>query len=147
MLGGEPTPLERRVVATQKTLDDWKDRPFDWATGSTCLRLAVEHLRRMGYRPPLSRAGTFKTALGAKGALARAGVGNLGEAVDLLGLEHIAPAMAIVGDLVELPGEAPFGALTVALGNGRVLGFHQDAPGCCVLQPQEFVTAWRVNPL
>lgn len=146
MIAVPPTVLELRVAATQKTLDDWKDRPFDWATGGHCARMVAEHLRRMGYSPPLARAGKFVSALGAKAALKRLRVKTLSEAVDLLKLERIAPAMAIVGDIVELPGEAPFGALTVALGNGRVLGFFEDAEGCVILQPSEFFGAWRVKP-
>lgn len=146
MIARDPTPLEQRVAATQATLDDWKDRPFDWKANSHCVRMVTEHLRRMGYKPPLSKGGSFDTPLGAKRALARAKVKTLGEAVDLLRIERIPPAMAIVGDIIELPGEAPFGALTVALGNGRVLGWHEDAAGCAVLQPLAFVSAWRVDP-
>jgi len=44
-----------------------------------------------------------------------------------------------------IPGEAPLdGALTIAVGNGRVLGFHEDVSVAEILQPVEFVTAWRV---
>ena len=50
-----------------------------------------------------------------------------------------APAAAVVGDIVELPGEPPFGALSVAVGNGRVLGYHQDAEGAEILQPTAFL--------
>jgi hypothetical protein len=146
MIARTPTPLERRARATQKLLDDWKDRPFDWKTQSHCLRLVVEHLRRMGYKPPLSRAGSFKSALAAKGALKRAKVKTLAEAVDLMGLPRIPPAAALVGDIIELPGEAPFGALTVAVGNNRVLGWHADADGAVVMQPVEYIAAWRVDP-
>lgn len=146
MIARQPTPLERRAAATQQLLDDWTGRPFDWATQSHCLRLIVEHLRRMGYSPPLSKGGTFRTALGARSALKRAKVASLGEAVDLLKLPRIPPAAALIGDILELPGEAPFGALTVALGNGRVLGWHEEAEGAIVLQPLEYVAAWRVDP-
>lgn len=145
MIAREPTPLERRVAITQATLDAWKDRPFDW-NGSHCIRLAADHLRAMGYRPPLSRGGSFKTALAARAALRRAGVATLVEAVDLMKLPRIAPAAALPGDLVAMPGEAPFEALAVAVGNGRVLGFHQDAEGAIVQQPREYVAAWRVEP-
>jgi hypothetical protein len=43
-----------------------------------------------------------------------------------------------------LPGEDALDALVVALGNGRVLGWHPDAAGAEVLQPLAFESAWRV---
>ena len=139
-------PLQRRVVATQTLLDEWKGRPLDWKAGHHCARMACDHLRRLGYKPPLARAGHFTSPLGARRALKRLGVTTLGEAVDLVGLRRIPPAAAIVGDLVEIPGEES-GCLTVALGNGRVLGWHEDAEGAVVLQPVEYVSAWRVEPI
>ncbi|WP_374649110.1 hypothetical protein [Rhizorhabdus sp.] len=142
----QPTPLEKRVVAAQLLLDEWRDRPFSWKKGVTCVRLTAAHLRRMGYVPPLAKAGRFASALGARRALERAGFASLSDALDSMGLERIAPASAIVGDIIELPGEAPFNALTVAMGNGRVLGFHQDMEGAAVLQPSDYIGAWRVEP-
>lgn len=146
MLNREPTPLERRVAATSELLESWRDRPFSWAKASTCGRLITDHLRRMGYKPPVARAGSYRSALAARRALARINCATVGDMLDGLGLQRIAPAAALVGDIVELPGEVPFGAMTVALGNGRVLGFHEDLPGAGVLQPQEYVAAWRVEP-
>jgi hypothetical protein len=44
-----------------------------------------------------------------------------------------------------MPSADSFDALAIALGNGRVLGYHDDAPGgATVLQPVLFITAWRV---
>lgn len=142
----QPTELERRVAITQATLDAWKGRAFNWKKNSHCIRMAADHLRRMGYTPPLSKAGPFNSALGATRALKRMNIASVAEAVDLMGLPAIQPAAAWVGDIVELPGEAPFSALTIALGNGRVLGFHEDAEGAIVLQPIQYVRAWRVTP-
>lgn len=142
----QPSPLERRVAAAQLLLDAWKGRPFSWSAGH-CIRLVAEHLKRMGYRPPLERAGSFSTAIGAGRAMRRAGVANLSDAVDLVpGLVRIAPAAALVADIVELEAEPPFSALAVAMGNGRVLGFHQDLAGAGLLEPRSFVGAWRVDP-
>jgi len=142
----DPTPLEIRAAATQTLLDDWRDRPIDWAKGHHCVRMVAEHLRRLGHKPPLAKAGQFKTPLGGRGALKRLGVASIGEALDKMGFERIPPAAALVGDVIEIPGEPPFGALTVALGFGRVLGWHEDTEGAVVLQPIEYVTAWRINP-
>jgi hypothetical protein len=146
MLAASPTSLDRRVAATQQLLDAWKGRPFSWKAGSHCVAMVAEHLRRMGYTPPMAKAGVFASPLSAQRALKRVGVTTLSEAVDLMGLPRIAPAAALAGDIIELPGEAP-GALTVALGNGRVLGWHPDADGAVVLQPSEYISAWRVAPL
>lgn len=145
MLVAAPTPLDLRVAATQQLLDDWKGRPFSWRERQHCVRMVAEHLRRLGYRPPLARAGSYASALGAQRALRRFGVETLLEAVDSMGLPRIAPAAAIVGDVIAVPGEAP-GALTVALGNGRVLGWHPDADGAAVLQPNAYEAAWRIDP-
>ncbi|WP_174291000.1 DUF6950 family protein [Sphingomonas bacterium] len=145
MVAAEPSPLDRRVAATQQLLDDWKGRPFDWKAKQHCVRMVAEHLRRMGYTPPLAKAGAYSSALGARRAMKRVGVDTLSEAVDLMSFPRIAPAAALVGDIVELPGEDP-GALAVALGNGRVLGWHPDADGAVVVQPLEYVAAWRVDP-
>ncbi len=146
MLAAEPSPLDRRVAATQQLLDDWKGRPFSWEEKRHCVRMVAEHLRRMGYTPPLAKAGSFTSPLSAARALKRVGVETLSEAVDLMGLPRIAPAEALAGDIVEMPGDAP-GALTVALGNGRVIGWIGDHPDAVVMQPTMYVTAWRVEPI
>ena len=112
------------------------------------MRLAAFVLRRLGHRPQLGKAGTYRSELGAVRALKRAGYVNLADALDDLGLPRIAPAEALPCDIIMLPGEGSFGgALNIVVGNGRVLGYHQDLPGADVLQPTEFVAAWRVRPL
>jgi hypothetical protein len=145
ILAAPPTALDRRVAATQQLLDAWKGRPFSWKTGSHCVAMVAEHLRRMGYEPPLAQAGSFASPASAQRALKRVGVTTLSEAVDLMGLPRIASASALAGDIIELPGEAP-GALGVALGNGRLLGWHPDAEGAVVVQPTAYIAAWRVDP-
>jgi hypothetical protein len=139
-----PQPIMvRRVAAAQATLDRFKDRPF--ALGKDdCARMAVFHLKQFGHRPKLAPAGSYSSLLGARRALTRAGFATLADAVDALGLARIPPAAAVVGDLLMLPGIDEFGALAVALGNGRVVAWHEDAAGACVIQPVEFLTAWSV---
>ncbi len=58
--------------------------------------------------------------------------------------ERVPPAAAWTGDVIAMPGLEGPGALAVALGGGRVLGYHEDAVGAAVLQPSEYVAAWRV---
>lgn len=131
-----------RVAATQATVRRFQGRPFRFGT-TDCARLVAFHLKQLKLPVSLARAGSYRSALGARRALQRLGVASLAEALDAQGLARIAPAAAIVGDIVELPGEPPFGALSVAVGNGRVIGFHQDAAGAEILQPTAFVAAWR----
>ncbi|MBB3910831.1 DUF6950 family protein [Sphingomonas desiccabilis] len=134
----------RRQQAAQAAVDRFKGQPLAYGKND-CVRLAAFVLRKMGHRPQLARAGTYSNALGAARALQRAGFEDLAAAVDALGLPRIAPAAAWVADLVLLPADGPFGgALSVAVGNGRVLGYHEDVEGADILQPVKYLAAWRV---
>jgi hypothetical protein len=135
--------MVRRVAAAQATLDRFQGRPFAFGKDD-CARMVVFHLRQLGFKPKIAKAGSYSTLLGARRALARAGFATLADAVDAQGLFRIPPAAAVVGDLLMMPGVEDFGALAVALGNGRVIGWHEDAEGATVLQPVEFVAAWSV---
>ena len=134
--------MVRRVAAAQATLDRFKARPFRFGTND-CARMAAFHLKKLGVPVRLAKAGSYRSTLGATRALRALGYSNLAAALDGHGLTRIAPAAAIVGDIVELPGEPPFGALAVAMGNGRALAYHQDADGAVVVQPTDYVAAWR----
>lgn len=136
------TPLEIRTAAAQATVSRFKDQAFAWGK-TDCARMVAFHLRQLGYPVRLAKAGTYASALGARRALDRLGFKTLRDAVDSYGLTRIAPAAAVVGDIIELPAEDGIGALGVAIGNGRVLAYHQDAEGAVVVQPIQFVTAWR----
>ena len=133
----------RRVAAAQATVDRFKGRGFRFGTND-CARMVAFHLKQIGLPVRLAKAGSYRSLLGATRALRHLGYDNLAAALDGHGLSRIAPAAAVVGDIVELPGEPPFGALSVAVGNGRVLGYHQDTAGAEILQPTAFVAAWRV---
>ncbi len=135
--------MVRRVAAAQATLDRFKGRPFAFGRDD-CARMAVFHLRQLGLKPKIAKAGSYSSLLGARRALARAGFASLAAAVDAQGLLRIPPAAAVVGDLLMLPGVDELGALVVAMGNGRVLGWHEDAAGATVMQPSDFVAAWGV---
>lgn len=137
--------IDRRVKAAQATLDRFKDHPFAFGKND-CARLVAFHLRKLGYRPSLAKAGSYKTALSARAALKRAGYESLADALDGLGLPRIPPAAAVVGDVLQIPAVDAFGALAVAMGNGRVLGYHQDTVSAVVMQPLAFEAAWRVVP-
>lgn len=135
-------PMARRAAGTQATIDRFLGKPFrlSW---NDCCRMTAMHLRRLGHKVQLPKAGSYKTPLAARRALAAAGVANLAEALDRLGLERIAPASVIVGDIIELPSEDGFSALAVVVGGGKALGFHQEAAGATIMKPSQFVAAWR----
>lgn len=139
--------LQERVDAVDATLRRFRGQPFEWGAVD-CAKLGAFHLRQMGYHENLKlhKAGTYKTALGAKRALQRAGWGSLSEALDGLGFERIPPAAALPGDVLLLPGTDGFDALGVAAGNGAVVSFHEDAPGVEVLRIAEWsaAQAWRL---
>jgi hypothetical protein len=134
----------RRQQAAQAAVDRFKGQP--WELGKNdCVRMAAFVLRKMGHRPQLGKAGAYKTGAGSLLALKRAGYSTLADALDGMGLERVAPAAARVADIVMIPGEAPLdGALTIAVGNGRVLGYHQDLASADILQPVQYIAAWRV---
>ncbi|KTW00454.1 DUF6950 family protein [Sphingomonas sanguinis] len=137
-------PFIRRTNAAQATLEQWRTRPMRLGT-SDCVRMTASHLRRLGHEVRLPASGSYRTIRSALKALENRGYESLAEALDAMGLERIAPAAAIVGDVLMLPAEDKLGALVVALGNGRVVGYHEEVVGAAVLQPLDYVAAWRVE--
>lgn len=143
----DPDYLTRRVAAAQKTLDHFKGKPFKFGSRD-CARLTSFHCRAMG-RPvkAAARAGSYHSLSGAVRTLKRLGFETLADLADAH-FERIPPAATLPGDLIQIPAEDrnPLGCLTVALGNGRVVGFVEGVDGAVVMQPMEFVAAWRVDP-
>lgn len=122
--------MERRRVATQKTMDRYSGKVFDWSTGVTCVHLARFHLRNMGHKPPtLPR---FRSAMGAKKALQAR---DWGSVADMLGslLPSIAPAEMALGDLAIVPGDAGLDAIFVCAGPLKVFGWATDADATVVV--------------
>jgi hypothetical protein len=137
--------LVDRAAAAQATLDRFKDKPFRLGSFD-CVRMTAAHLRRLGYQVKLPATGSYRSKRKALELLNESGAGSLAAALDQLGLERIAPAAAIVGDIIQMPSVDELGALTVSMGNGRVLGYHEAAVGACVMQPKDFGSAWRARP-
>jgi hypothetical protein len=134
-----------RVSAAQATVDRFVDTPFAWGSVD-CVKMLAFHLRQLGYRPLLSKGGAYRSALTARRALKRAGYDALANALDGLSLPRIAPAAAIVGDIVSGAADDPLGALGIVLGNGRIFGFSEEAPGAVVMQQVAMDMAWRASP-
>jgi hypothetical protein len=97
----------------------------------------------MGHKVRLPSAGSYGTLIGATKALAKRGYADLPGALDDLGLARIAPAAALPGDILAIPSEHAIGCLMVAVGNGRAIGFLEDYDGAEIIQPVEYVGAWR----
>jgi hypothetical protein len=144
-----------RARVTQATLARFRDRPLAYGSAD-CVRLAAFHLRGMGHRVSLAKAGAYDSFRGALRAIRQAGHPDLMTAVRAQGLLEIPPAATLAGDLLALQGAGPdgepvegFPALMIAAGNGRAIGFLTAPDGvvrCGVVQPLEYVTAWRVEP-
>jgi hypothetical protein len=109
-----------------------------------CARLACHALHHAGVPVAFLKGKRWNSEAAGFRLLRSLGFADLIEAVDAVGLERIAPARAVAGDIVALPCEDErWGcALTVALGNGRVIGFLDGRAQ--VVRPLAFVTAWRV---
>lgn len=136
-------PMLKRAAATQACMDRFNGKPYD-AAMRHCGKLAAHAMHKMGRKAPLLTASRHKTEAGAIKYLKRTGFASLVELMDAMGLERIAPAAALPGDIIGLPSGDAFGcSLAVALGDGLVLGLVEGG-GFQPLVPHQFVAAWRV---
>src|SRR3546814_1395423 len=55
---------------------------------------------------------------------AKVGYATLSEALDAH-LPRIAPASALLGDIIEIEGDGPLGSMGVYVGNGRIFCYHE----------------------
>ena len=138
------TEIERRVAAAQATLDRFKDAPLRLGRND-CVRMVAYHLRKLGHRVRLPASGSYASVRTGLRELKARGFDDLAQALDSFGFERIPPAAAAPGDVMMLPAVDRLGSLVIALGNERVIGYHEDARGAAILQPVEFVGAWRVT--
>lgn len=121
----------------------YRDKPFAWGRVD-CAKVAAFHLKQLGFKISLSKAGTYSSAKGAARALRRLGYASLAEMADGIGLTPIAPARMLLGDLAELEGDSPIGAIGIYAGNGNLFCFHQDFDVLITLAPNSIVRAWSV---
>jgi hypothetical protein len=132
--------LVKRMLATQKTVDTFKGRAFRDGR-SDCVQLILAHSRHMG-RP--IKVPKYRDVKGAAGVLKKLGFKTLAEAMDHH-FTRIDVSRVLAGDIVEMPGANGFSGLTVSVGNGRVLGFHEDIEHCEILQPLLISGVWRIE--
>src|SRR3546814_9900413 len=117
------TPIERRHAATEATLAKYRDQPFKWGRYD-CARVIAHQAKKLGHKVSLAKAGSYSSALGAKRALAKVGYATLSEALDAH-LPRIAPASALLGDIIEIAGDGPLGSMGVYVGNGSICCYHE----------------------
>lgn len=132
--------LVERVKATQATVDAFKGKTF--ADGKAdCIQLVLCHAKHMGRKIKVPRYGDTKSAAA---TLEKLGFRTLGQAMDKH-FTRIEPVKVMAGDIVEMPGSNGFSSLSIAVGNGRVLGFHESVPHADILQPVLISGAWRID--
>lgn len=142
--------LIERVERTQKTIDLWLNRTFQWGTAD-CGQMAGSHLDACGVTTPLAQAGNYKTEIGARRVMRRLGATSMEDFLDNLGLDRIAPASALPGDIVGFPGGEEgneWTALGVHVGDDRIIGFAaaQGEEAIVRVGPISVATmAWRVR--
>jgi hypothetical protein len=142
--------LPARVEIAQAALDAFQGQPFAWGTND-CAKLAAFVLRRAGYKPSLAQFGDYRSDRAAARALRARKMKTVLDWIDSIkGLRRISPASTLPGDLIAFPGEGGWHGLTVAIGNGRVLGFSETVldGGCAVIAANlgAAVAAWEVHP-
>lgn len=136
--------MNRRATAVRAVQQRYANRSFRWGSVD-CVKVGAWHLRQMGYSlPALGKAGSYRSALSARRALKRAGFEGLGDALDAQGLMRIAPAEALLGDVLLLPGTEQWPSLGIVAGPHLVLGFHEMADGLTVMRIDPTAAeAWR----
>ncbi|HEY1750313.1 MAG TPA: hypothetical protein VGG29_03565 [Caulobacteraceae bacterium] len=146
--------LHLRRDAAQATIDVFNNTLFDWGKRD-CIRLAAFNLKQLGYKPALARGGYYTSARGALRALKRAGFDTTLEAMDSMRCPRIAPAAALMGDVIAYSHPSmEMAALGVAVGNGRVLAFVEEDGGRChvidghrtLAKAGVAAVAWRCDP-
>ncbi|GLK49485.1 hypothetical protein GCM10017620_24580 [Brevundimonas intermedia] len=143
-------PRERRKRAAEACRARFHQKPYKPGVRD-CPLLALHDLRHVGVSVPFAKGLKWKDETEGLRILKGLGFSNLYEALDSLGLPRIAPAMARTADLVALPTTHKLGALSVFMGNGAHLGFHDLSPNAEIITNlTEFVRddlgpcAWRV---
>lgn len=143
-------PMVARASAAQATMDAFLDQPFSWKreVGKDCVRLAAFDLKQLGYKPRLSRGGSYSTALGARKALKRAGYANIEAALDDLGLARMPWAHHLPGDIVALPSDEDWPALGVVVARETVLAFSPHTGLCQLAKPpaEDIRILWSARP-
>lgn len=138
--------LLRRQQATQATQDKYRGRLFDWKRSRTCIHLLRSHLRAMGHKVP--KVPPVTSAVSARRVMDAQGWKTCADLIDGLGLERIAPAMMLPGDVAYRWSEDGFGGVLICVGPHKVLGWfdNEETEGKLVVMDMSFdqlEAAWR----
>ena len=134
-------PMIRRREAVEATFQRFAGKPLAYGRDD-CARMAAFLVRRLGVKVRLAKMPRYASAVGAARALKALECATLAEVVDRAGLPRIAPARAVLGDLLALPGPDETVALHIALSPDTSFGLIDG-----VFQPgrvHQVLTAWRV---
>lgn len=137
-------PHARRERAAEACARRFEGKAFDWKR-SDCVRLVRCNLHHLGIGVPFLKGVRYGTEAGAERALSALGFADLVEGMDATGLQRIPPASAVLGDIIAVPTDKPQpwgAALTIAAGNGAVLGFLGGR--CRAARCTSFIAAWSV---
>lgn len=137
------TQLEHRHAAIEATIARYRDKPFAWGKVD-CAKVAAFHLKQLGHKILISKAGSYGSALGAARAIKRMGYSSLAEMADGVGLAAIPYSRMLLGDLAEVEADNAIGALGLYAGNGNIFCFHEDHPGLVTFKPSTILRAWSV---
>ena len=141
-------PLIIRAAVAEAVASRFIGRAFAWGVAD-CAVMAHEVLTGFGLTSPWPKSRGYGTERGARKAMKRLGYTGIDDALDRLGLERIAPAFALPGDLLGFESSSPaFGvALGVTLSAGKCCAFIDDTSigFIAVVGWAHFAkTAWRV---
>lgn len=152
--------LIRRQVATEHTFKRYRRKDFDWKVMVTCVGLAWFHAKKMGHKPP--KIPPYRSPLGALRVLKQLGCKDCGELVDKIpGVERIAPAQMMMGDIAMVKAGVPegeeetagaaalaeIGTIVLCLGPHKIIGWRADTGTRLVVLDVGFDqidAAWRL---
>lgn len=143
-MSGPLPDLERRRVATAKTLAHYRQRHFEWRRQATCLHMFRFHGQAMGHRFP--RIPPIRSELRAIRELKARGHDNVTALLDTL-LPRIAPAQMRLGDVAVLPGDgSPLDAILINVAPRKFAGWHPDSFLMAVMDIDlgNVTAAWRL---
>jgi len=118
--------MVRRAEATTATMNKYRNKPFNWKAGTTCIHLLRFHLRQLGYKPePLPR---IRSAIGARRALDKRGWQHVGDMLDSL-LPRVAVLETLSLQLGEEVYGEPFGNLKLKVLENKSANVASESTG------------------
>lgn len=136
--------LTDRARLARRTVDRFGKRPFGFGKND-CIAMAHFHLTGAGVKVPALPP--YRSALGAKKALASRKCESIEALIDKTRLVRIAPAQMLIGDIATLQGDL-FSAVVIHCGD-MAFGWHEGGdthglPLPTMMVPHEYIAAWRV---